>query len=286
MPAIPTAGTAACLPARHCSCTSGPSPTHRRRARLATASRLGASVRRRRHAVMAPATPTAAPRRLAPRGRGPWVNVHARRVTLRLPHAARRTASSSLALSAAQIKCGHARRSGPPPAGSGQRLHRTSARALAAAGHDPGPSRGRIRVGGMGVAEAGARPVGRARFCNRFGFNGLEGGRSRYSLRTSRSLRAVRVAPVFVSGHPRTGQARRANAVGWPSRGWSYPSRILVGRAAIQGAAAGGSFCAAGPSRPRRGISVGRAGGIKTINAWPPFRVRERREISNSLSSD
>ena len=46
------------------------------------------------------------------------------------------------------IKCGHARRFGwrrpRPSAGSGPRLHCISARPFAAAGHDPGPHRGRL----------------------------------------------------------------------------------------------------------------------------------------------
>ena len=52
----------------------------------------------------------------------------------------------------------------------------------------------RVAVGRLGT-------VGQTRF-------GLGGGRSRCSLLPSRSLRVVRVARVFVSGHPRPGRAQ------------------------------------------------------------------------------
>ena len=46
-----------------------------------------------------------------------------------------------------RIKCRHARRSGSPSAGSWPRFYCISARPFAAAGHDPGPDRGRHHFG-------------------------------------------------------------------------------------------------------------------------------------------
>ena len=162
------------------------------------------------------------------------------------------------------IKCGHARRFGSPSAGSGPRLYCVSARPFAAAGHDPGPDRGRLHVGCMGDGGEWW-----ARWSDTFWL-----GRWSLSLQSPplplspsrRSRTCVRVGPPATGSGP-TRPAGRAVAGRRPS----YPSRIRVERAATRGAAgrgarcpsaagaAPGQVCAAGPSRPVRASL--RAGG-------------------------
>ena len=89
-------------------------------------------------------------------------------------------------------------------------------------GTTPGPSRGRLHIGGMGVLVV-CGPVGRTRFR-------LGGGRSRCSLLRalypSSSLPVVRVARAFVSGHPSQGRAQS----GWAVSPWLAADRRIPGR--------------------------------------------------------
>ena len=113
--------------------------------------------------------------------------------------------------------CGHAHRFGSPSAGSGPRLYCTLARPFAAAGHDPGPNRGRLHVGGMGGGGEWW-----ARWPDTFWLGkwslSLQPHSSPPAL--SESFESHRLARAFVSGHPRPGQPQRGRpALPWRAAG-------------------------------------------------------------------